>query len=120
MKELICIVCPKGCHLKVDDKNGYTVIGNSCPRGENYGKTELLNPTRVITSTVMVNNGTHRRCSVKTNIAIPKSKINEIMQLINSLEFDAPIKVGQVFAENICGTSAKIIATRDMEVCHAS
>ena len=31
MKELICIVCPRGCHLHVDDENGYTVSGNSCP-----------------------------------------------------------------------------------------
>ena len=22
MKELICITCPKGCHLKVDEENG--------------------------------------------------------------------------------------------------
>ena len=25
MKELICIVCPKGCHLKVDETNDYSV-----------------------------------------------------------------------------------------------
>ena len=25
MTELICIVCPKGCHLKVDEENGYAV-----------------------------------------------------------------------------------------------
>ena len=23
MTDLICIVCPKGCHLKVDEENGY-------------------------------------------------------------------------------------------------
>ena len=28
MKELICIVCPKGCHLRVDEDNGYAVTGN--------------------------------------------------------------------------------------------
>ncbi len=27
MKELICIVCPNGCHLKVDEENGYNVTG---------------------------------------------------------------------------------------------
>ena len=25
MKDLICIMCPKGCHLKVDEEHGYTV-----------------------------------------------------------------------------------------------
>ena len=29
MKELICIVCPKGCHLKVDEENGCAVTGLS-------------------------------------------------------------------------------------------
>ena len=66
MKELICIVCPKGCHLKVDEENGYAVTGNSCPRGAEYGKKELVNPTRVITSTVKVEGGALRRVSVKT------------------------------------------------------
>ncbi len=52
MKELICIVCPKGCHLRVDEDNGYAVTGNGCPRGAEYGKIELTHPTRVVTSTV--------------------------------------------------------------------
>ena len=29
MKELICIVCPKGCYLRVDEENGYAVTGNN-------------------------------------------------------------------------------------------
>lgn len=44
MKELICIVCPRGCHLKVDEANDYAVTGNSCPRGAEYGATSA--PTR--------------------------------------------------------------------------
>ena len=34
MRELICITCPKGCHLKVDEENDYKVTGNGCPRGK--------------------------------------------------------------------------------------
>ena len=33
MKELICIVCPRGCHLLVDEEHGYAVSGISCQRG---------------------------------------------------------------------------------------
>ena len=25
MRELICITCPKGCHLKVDEENDYSI-----------------------------------------------------------------------------------------------
>ena len=32
MTELTCILCPKGCRLRVDEKNGYAVTGNQCPR----------------------------------------------------------------------------------------
>ena len=46
MTELICIGCPRGCHLKVDEENGYQVTGNNCPIGAEYGKNELTNPTR--------------------------------------------------------------------------
>ncbi|MEG0664100.1 MAG: molybdopterin oxidoreductase, partial [Clostridia bacterium] len=30
MKKLICIVCPKGCHLNIDEKNDYKITGNNC------------------------------------------------------------------------------------------
>lgn len=54
MIELTCIVCPKGCRLQVDDENGYTVTGNSCPRGAAYGHEEATSPTRMVTSTVRI------------------------------------------------------------------
>ena len=38
MTSIICITCPKGCRLSVDEENGYKVTGNGCPRGEIYGK----------------------------------------------------------------------------------
>ena len=35
MREMICINCPMGCHLTVDDsdKSNIKVTGNTCPRG---------------------------------------------------------------------------------------
>ena len=59
MKEIICITCPKGCHLKVDEES-FAVTGNSCPRGAVYGANELRNPVRVVTSTVVVDGPTRR------------------------------------------------------------
>ncbi len=114
MKELICIVCPKGCHLKVDDENGYTVTGNSCPRGAEYGRVELVNPTRVITSTVAVTGGALPRCPVKTSKPIPKALIFEAMKTLDGLELQAPVQLGQVVVENVCGTGANFVAARSL------
>ncbi len=60
IKELICICCPKGCHLRVDTANDYAVTGNACPNGAAYGKEELTHPTRIITSTVRITGGLYR------------------------------------------------------------
>jgi CxxC motif-containing protein len=114
MKELICIVCPKGCHLKVNEKDNYSVTGNDCPRGAEYGKKELTAPTRVITSTVKVRGGLYSRCPVKTAAPIPKGLIFEAMKLLDAVELTAPVKVGDVVIENVLGTGANFIASRNM------
>ena len=80
MTELICITCPKGCHLRVDEEKGFAVTGNSCPRGAEYGKTELIDPRRIITSTVRITAKTARRVPVKTEQSIPKGRIMDVMK----------------------------------------
>lgn len=115
MKELICIVCPKGCHLKVDEENDYKVIGNGCPRGAIYGKKECTHPTRTITSTVKVFSDHVARLSVKTSHDVPKEKIQDIMLCLNDIEVKAPIHRGDVLVKNICDTDADLIATKDIE-----
>ncbi len=115
MKELICIVCPRGCHLKVDDENGYRVTGNHCPRGAEYGRNELTHPTRVLTSTVKIAGAAHRRCPVKTDRAVPKETLFRIMDLLNDVQLTAPVTCGQVVIENVAGTGANVVATRTLE-----
>jgi len=114
MTELICIVCPCGCHLLVDEKDGYKVTGNDCPRGEIYGRIELTTPTRVITSSVPIDGAIHRRCPVKTDCALPKSLIFDAVRQLKEVELTVPVHMGQVVIQNICGTSASFIATREM------
>ena len=114
MTELTCILCPKGCRLRVDEKNGYAVTGNPCPRGIEYGKTELTRPIRSVSSTVGITGAAHRRCPVKTDGPIPKSLVFAAVQALNGVTLSAPIQTGQVVLENICGTGRNFIATRDM------
>lgn len=114
IKELICIVCPRGCHLEIDVDNGYKVSGNSCPRGIEYGVKELTSPTRVVTSTVKIKGGIHNRLPVKTNGAIPKGLNFECMKLLDDVEVSSPVKVGDVIIENVLGTGIDLIATRNM------
>ena len=114
MKELICIVCPRGCHLSVDEENGYAVSGNNCPRGAEYGSRELRAPVRTVTSTVKIEGAIYRRCPVRTSEAIPKSLMMDVMKEIEGITAVSPVKRGQVLIENLLGTGADLIVTKDM------
>ncbi len=112
MKELICITCPRGCHLKIDED--LNVTGNSCPRGEAYAQSEMTHPVRMVTSTVKVENASVDRVSVKTENAIPKELIFDVMKEINRVTLHAPIHRGDVAIENVCNTHVNIIVTKDV------
>ena len=114
MKELVCIVCPRGCRLHLDEENDYAVTGNSCPRGAEYGRNEILHPTRVLTSTVRLTGGLYRRCPVKTDRAVPKGQLMQVMRLLNAVELHSPVKIGQIVIENVAGTGANVVVTKNL------
>lgn len=121
IKKLTCINCPVGCPLKVemDGENVICVSGNTCRRGEIYARKEVTNPTRIVTSTVKVVNGTSGTVSVKTKEDIPKEKIFVCVQALKGIEVQAPVHIGDVILENVAGTGVDIVATRNVEKgCH--
>ena len=113
MKELVCIICPRGCRLTIDEET-LSVSGNSCPKGEEYAKNELIAPTRTVTGSVAISGGIHRRLAVRTDRPIPKAKIFDVMNAIHAFSATSPVKRGEVLISDICGTGANLIASRDM------
>ena len=113
MTKLICIVCPKGCHLQVDDN--LNVTGNSCKRGEEYGRNEVTNPTRTITSTVVLLNASETRLPVKTSIPVPKSKMFQVLREIDKIKVTAPVNCGDVLLKNVLGTGSDIVACKSIK-----
>lgn len=114
MKELICIVCPRGCHLKVDEANDHAVSGNACPRGAEYGRNESTRPTRVLTSTVKITGAMYRRCPVRTRGAAPKAKLFDIMRALNAIELKSPVREGDVVISNAADAGVDVIVTKAM------
>ena len=112
-KEMTCINCPMGCALTVTiDGDNVSVSGNTCPRGAAYGKTEVTNPTRTVTSSVKVVNG--NRVSCKTQEPIPKGKIFDVMKEIKSARAKAPVKIGDVLISDVAGTGVNVVATKNI------
>ena len=114
-KVLTCVACPRGCTITVEYEGTevYSVTGQTCKRGEDYARTEIVNPTRNIASTVKVTGGVHPVVPVKTSAPIPKTLIFDCMREINGVTVNAPVKLGQVIIENVLGTGVNIVATNN-------
>lgn len=120
-RELICIGCPMGCPVTVELEGGeiVNVTGHTCKRGDVYARKEVTNPTRIVTSTVMVEGGTADMVSVKTRDDVPKGKIFECVQALKGLTVQAPVRIGDVILSNAAGTGVDIIATKGVEAATA-
>lgn len=117
-EEMACIVCPMSCHLLAAlDRDGHviSVTGNTCRRGEDYARQELTSPTRILTSTVRLEGGLYRRLPVITSANIPKDKMMDVMREIDKVQVNAPVPIGSILIENVCGLGVNIIASRTME-----
>lgn len=113
-RELICIGCPMGCPLTVTLEGGAVaeVKGNTCPRGDAYGRKEVTHPTRIVTSTVRVRGGALPAVSCKTRTDVPKDKIFDVVRALREVEVPAPVSIGQVLLEDAAGTGVAVVATK--------
>ncbi|MGI6239988.1 MAG: DUF1667 domain-containing protein [Christensenellales bacterium] len=110
--EMICIVCPVGCRMTVEEKDGALVVtGNACRRGITYAEQEARSPMRTLTSLVQVAGGAEPLCPVKTRTVIPKAAIPKALGEIRGVKIDAPVKLGDVIIRGIAGTDVDLIAT---------
>jgi CxxC motif-containing protein len=117
LRDLTCIGCPMGCQLHVEMEDGVvkSVTGNTCPKGDAYARKEVTNPTRIVTSTVVIKDGDKPRLSVKTESDVPKSMIFKVMDEINHVVVEAPAKIGDTIIKNVADTGVSVVATRNIE-----
>ncbi len=107
-----------GCALTIEMEGNevVSISGNTCPRGDAYGRKEVTNPTRIVTSTVRVTGGTADMVSVKTKQDIPKEKIFDCVKALKDVEVQAPVHVGDVIVSDVAGTGVDIVATRNVGI----
>lgn len=116
-KEVICTVCPMGCHIIVEGEgdNITSIEGYSCNRGLEYGKTEFAHPVRILTSTVKTNNSKTPLVPVRSSKPVPKELMFDCMEEIRKVEVIQPVKCYDVIIENVCNTGIDIVATLDYQ-----
>ncbi len=117
-KEMICILCPLGCKMQVKEKTNQpgelSVRGQQCKLGVDYAYDEYANPTRTVTTTVVIQKAPLPRLPVKTSKPIPKDLVFQALDEIARVEVIGPVKIGDIMIKNLLGTGSDLIATRSL------
>lgn len=113
-RNITCIVCPIGCKIliKTDGTQFEIVEGNKCKRGIEYARSEALDPRRMLTTSVLVNDGEWPLASVKSSKPVPKEKLFSVLKEIGGTAVKAPVKSGQIIIKNTANTGTDIVATK--------
>ena len=53
---MTCIVCPMGCQIdvKLENQDIIELSGYTCPKGKEYAEKKIINPVRIVTSTIFL------------------------------------------------------------------
>lgn len=115
MKQLVCIGCPRGCRLTIEEKDGeFIVTGNTCPRGKAFAIGEMTEPRRTICSTVKTSFPDVPVLPVRVSDDIPKDRIFDVMREINAVTLTERIGRGDAVIKNVLGLGVDVIATSDL------
>lgn len=114
-KKITCIECPVGCALSVDVKNCKVVKvnGGKCPKAEKYAISEIENPVRILTSTVLTKGLSLKMVPVRSDRPLPKRDILRAAEEIKKIRVNKPTHVGEIIVKNFLNPGINLIATRD-------
>ena len=106
--ETVCICCPIGCRLKIEEVDGEVrVSGNSCPRGKAYGITEYTAPKRVLTTSVNTGTVTY---TLKTTDAILKENLFDAIAEIKKLKLKN-YNLGDIVIKDLLNLGVDVVVT---------
>ena len=115
-KHFVCVVCPVGCEIDVvHDVSGIiSMEGNKCEKSEEFVTQELIEPMRILTTTVRIQGSRWPVMPVRTDKAVPKRLFPRIMKQLIRVKLQAPVNMLDVVVRDVLHTGADIIATRTM------
>lgn len=116
-KEIICTVCPRGCHIIVEGEgeNVVSATGWSCKNGLAYATAEFTHPVRVLTSSVRIAGRKDTLLPVRSSGPVPKEKLFDCMELIRKAVVTPPVNRYDTVIADICGTGVDIVAAQPFE-----
>jgi len=115
-KHFVCVVCPIGCEIDVvhDGSKIISTEGNKCEKSEEFVSQELIEPMRILTTTVRIQGARWPVIPVRTDKSVPKRLFPRIMRQLRRIRLKAPVDMLDVVVRDVLHTGANIVATRTM------
>lgn len=107
--EIVCIVCPNSCVMKVDPATG-EVTGNRCQRGAAFAVNERTHPMRTVTTTVRTVFSECPVLPVRTAGEVPKDRVTDVMAAIDRERLDRRVGAGDVVIPNVLGLGVDVVS----------
>jgi CxxC motif-containing protein len=115
MPEIVCIACPIGCRMEVEaEGDRIQVSGNKCPKGDAYGREEVLAPRRVVTGVVRTGSALYPFVPVRTDAPLPRGLMGDLMGALAAGETRLPVRRGAQFMKDFKGTGVNVVFTRSL------
>jgi len=115
-KHFVCVVCPVGCEIDVVHDGGKIISmeGNKCEKFEEFVGQELVEPMRILTTTVRIEGSRWPVIPVRTDKSVPKRLFPRMMRQLRRVKLQAPVNMLDVVVRDVLRTGANIISTRTM------
>ena len=115
-KHFVCVVCPMGCEIDVvhDGSKIISMEGNKCEKSEEFVSQELIEPMRILTTTVRIQGARWPVIPVRTDKTVPKRLFPRIMRQLRRIKLQTPVNMLDVVVKDVLRTGANIVATRTM------
>lgn len=110
-RSVTCVGCPVACDINVKldaEGNILGIRGQKCAKGKEYASQEVLNPVRVYTGTVLLQNG--KPLPVRTDKPIQKELLMLASKVTAKIRIHFAVREGDVLIPNFLGTGANLIA----------
>jgi CxxC motif-containing protein len=115
-RHFVCVVCPIGCEIDVvhDGDKIISMEGNKCEKSEEFVRQELIEPMRILTTTVRILGARWSVIPVRSDKAVPKRLFPRIIKQLRCIKLQAPVSMLDVVVKDVLDTGANIITTRTM------
>jgi CxxC motif-containing protein len=115
-KHFVCVVCPIGCEIDVvhDGSKIISTEGNKCEKSEEFVSQELVEPMRILTTTVRIEGSKWLVMPVRTDKPVPKRLFPRIMRQLRRIKLQAPVNMLDIVVSDVLRTGTDIVATRTM------